>query len=139
MPGWPARAYHPGVSSDTPQKAAIFGLDALRAHGVGEVLLRLRIRPQGIAVRLIRGQADELDHCEGKVVRSFLRQKVSEQRAAAPTDDWRPGCGVTFKVRDSMRIKRVAYAASDHASTLYCTRSRRFSRGTPSPRISDLK
>ena len=111
MPGWPAGAYHPGISSDTPQKAAILHLNAFRSHRVAEILLRLGICAQRFAIGLVRCKAIELDHRKGKVVWPLLWQEVSEQRATASCDDRRPGCRVTFEVCDPMRIERVAYAA----------------------------
>src|SRR5512142_161730 len=104
-----------------------------------QVLLRLGVGSQRLPVALIRSQAIELDQRQGKVVRSLFRQEIPHQRATTSSDYWRPCCGVALEVSDPVRIERIANAAGDHVSTVYCVRSRLVSRGTPSPTISDLK
>jgi|tagenome__1003787_1003787.scaffolds.fasta_scaffold19978814_1 hypothetical protein len=77
MPGRPAGAYHPGTSSDTPQKAAILHLNAFRSHRVAEILLRLGICAQRFAIGLVRCKAVELDHRKGLFGPSFGRKYPS--------------------------------------------------------------
>src|SRR6202161_2615881 len=96
-----------------------------------EVLPRLRIATQRLPITLILRQAIELDQRQREIVGAFLRQEITHQCTAAARDDRWPRGGILLEVRDFMRIERIPDATRDHPSTVYWTRSRLVSRGTP--------
>src|SRR5207302_413474 len=86
-----------------------------------EVRDRFRIRLQALSVRLIRSQAVECDETPCLEVRALVREKISDEMAAAAGDDAAPVRGVLPEIFLLERIDLIANEAGDGHSVLPIT------------------
>src|SRR5262245_13815691 len=77
--------------------------------GHREVVAALGVRAELRAIGLVRGEALEGDEPPRDVVRSFVRQKVSDEVAAAARDDASPVLGVR---PERVPLERIDFVAN---------------------------
>lgn len=90
---------------------SFFAQDDFPGLHEGGVFAKFRIRLQAIFISLVRSQAVEGDHSPGDIIRSFVRQEISDEMSAAPGNDGDQIFGVLFEAVSLERIDLIA----DHA------------------------
>lgn len=101
-------------ASGAPEEGALLYEDTTRFSRVRHVGFRFGVFGELLPVDLIRRKAVEIDESQRDVIRALFWKEITDEPAAAASDDWRPTASILFEVCKPMWVQRVTNVTGNH-------------------------